>query len=253
MKKVEESILSQSVVEGRVIPTGIDLTVFHRGDKSSARAVLNLPQDARILLFTANGIRRNMWKDYKTLKSAVEYVGQRLRQMKILCVALGEDSPPEHLGGAEVRFVPFQNNAATVAQYYQAADLYVHAARADTFPRAVLEAISCGTPVVATAVGGIAEQIKGLRDDRSPGVLLNPYGEEKATGVLVACGDIKATALAIERILTNDRLRCLMSENACRDAEERFNLQDQTDRYLEWYRELLDKKSKVKDTFCFAE
>ena len=34
--------------------------------------------------------------------------------------------------------------------------------RADNFPRAVLEALCCGTPVVATAVGGIPEQVKGL-------------------------------------------------------------------------------------------
>jgi len=69
----------------------------------------------------------------------------------------------ERIGQAEVKFVPYQSSPEDVAKYYQIADVYVHAARADTFPNTVLEALACGAPVVATAVGGIPEQIKGLR------------------------------------------------------------------------------------------
>jgi glycosyltransferase involved in cell wall biosynthesis len=127
----------------------------------------------------------------------------------------------------------------TVARFYQAADLYVHAARADTFPRVVLEALACGTPVIATAVGGIPEQIRGLRCETSQDAHLNTYGADEATGVLIAKGDVRAMALAIERILKNDPLRYRMGDNAGKDAEERFNLQRQTDQYLELYRELL--------------
>jgi glycosyltransferase involved in cell wall biosynthesis len=53
-----------------------------------------------------------------------------------------------------------QANQESVARYYQAADLYVHAAPADTFPNTVLEALACGTPVVATAIAGIPEQVE---------------------------------------------------------------------------------------------
>jgi glycosyltransferase involved in cell wall biosynthesis len=239
MKKVDQSMLAPAVVEARVIPTGVDLTVFRSADKSAARAVLNIPQDARVLLFAANGIRRSVWRDYDILRSAVALVGERLRGEKVLCVALGDNSPPERLGEAEVLFVPFQSMCNTVARFYQAADLYVHAARADTFPRVVLEALACGTPVIATAVGGIPEQIRGLRCETSQDAHLNTYGADEATGVLIAKGDVRAMALAIERILKNDPLRYRMGENAGKDAEERFNLQRQTDQYLEWYRELL--------------
>ena len=75
-----------------------------------------------------------------------------------------------------MRFVGHQKSAQTVAQYYQAADVYLHAATADTFPRAVLEALACGTPVVATGVGGIPEQVRSLGD---------AFGPAKATGILV--------------------------------------------------------------------
>ena len=248
MKRVAQSMLAPGVVDSRVIPTGVDLTVFYRADKSAARAKLKLPQDAKILLFAANGVRRNIWKDYDTVRSAVALVGEHLRRAKILCLALGDNSPPERLGEAEVRFIPFENNSATIARYYQAADLYVHAARADTFPRVVLEALACGTPVIATDVGGITEQIRGLRCETSRDGHLNMYGAEEATGVLIAKGDVQAMALAIERLLKNDPLRHRMGKNASKDAEERFNLQRQTDQYLEWYQELLrnqhDRRSK---------
>ena len=239
MKRVAQSMLAPAIVESRVIPTGVDLAVFHRADKSTARAELKLPQDAKILLFAANGVRRNIWKDYDTVRSAVALVGDHFQRAKILCLALGDNYPPERLGEAEVRFIPFENNSATIARYYQAADLYVHAARADTFPRVVLEALACSTPVIATAVGGITEQIRGLRCETSRDSYLNTYGADDATGVLTAKGDVEGMAHAIERMLKNDSLRYRMGENAGKDAEQRFSLQRQADQYLEWYQELL--------------
>ena len=166
-------------------------------------------------------------------------MGDRFQRAQILCLALGDNYPPERLGEAEVRFIPFENNSATIARYYQAADLYVHAARADTFPRVVLEALACGTPVIATAVGGLTEQIRGLRCETFPDSYLNTYEADEATGVLIVKGDDKGMAHAIERMLKNDQLRYRIGHNARKDAEERFDLQRQADQYLEWYQELL--------------
>ena len=47
-----------------------------------------------------------------------------------------------------------------LALYEKAANIYIHASRANTFPTSVLETMACGTPVIATAVGGIPEQIQ---------------------------------------------------------------------------------------------
>jgi glycosyltransferase involved in cell wall biosynthesis len=126
----------------------------------AVRAALGIPQDSQVLLFTGNGIRRNMWKDYQTMRNAIALAVNH--QENLLFIALGEDAPAERIGQLEVRFVPYQQDTEIVARYYQAGDIYLHAARADTFPNTVLEALACGTPVVATAVGGIPEQVKGL-------------------------------------------------------------------------------------------
>lgn len=242
MEKVEQSMLAPAMAEARIIPSGVDLTIFRSADKRATRAALGLPQDAKVLLFAANGIRRNIWKDYETIRAAISLVAERLHGQNILFIALGEDAPSERIGEAEVCFVPFQKKPETVARYYQAADVYVHAARADTFPRTVLEALACGTPVVATAVGGIPEEVKGLEIAncglRIAG--LNTYAVNKATGVIVPPEDAEGMAFGIERLLNDDPLRCRMGENATRDARERFDLQRQVNDYLEWYEELLE-------------
>ena len=142
----------------------------------------------------------------------------------MLFLALGEEAPTERIGQAEVRFIPYQKELETVARYYQAADIYLHAARADTFPNTVLEALACGTPVVATAVGGIPEQVK---DD--------------VTGRLVPPEDAEAMAEAIIILLTDEALRRRLGYGAGQDAQIRFGLSRQVDTYLEWYRAIVER------------
>jgi len=233
MQKVQESMLAPAIIESRVIPTGIDLSIFHRSDKQRIKSQLQIPQNARVLLFAANGVRRNIWKDFATMREAVRIYSERFRERQaLLFIALGENGPSERIGEAEIHFVPHLKNPVDVASYYQAADLYLHAATADTFPRAVLEALACGTPVVATNVGGIPEQINSLDSKTS-------INSDSPTGILVRYADSQEMANGIERLLSNDVLRQMLSENATRDAGERFDLAKQADKYLAWYREIL--------------
>lgn len=223
MQKVEQSMLAPAVVEARIIPYGVDLSVFRPGDREAVRPTLGIPQDAKVLLFAANGIRRNVFKDYQTMRAAVALVAERLHGQGVLFIALGEDAPAEQIGQAEVRFVPYQKDSEAVARYYQAADVYVHAARADTFPNTVLEALACGTPVVATAVGGIPEQI-----------------EDGVTGFLTPPGSAAVMADCIVTLLADDNLHRRLSHNAAETARRRFDLERQADEYLAWYQELVE-------------
>jgi glycosyltransferase involved in cell wall biosynthesis len=216
----------------------VDLSIFHPADSRAVRATLGISQDTRVLLFTANDIRRNKFKDYQTIRAAVAQVAERLHGQDVLLIALGENAPAEQIGNAEVRFVPYQKDPEAVARYYQAADLYLHAAKADTFPNTVLEALACGKPVVATAVGGIPEQLKGLQSLGCRMPELNRYEMNEATGVLVPQGDARGMAAGIEQLLNDESLCHYMGENAARDAQERFDLRRQVNDYLEWYARL---------------
>jgi len=184
------------------------------------------------------------------MRAAAAVASQRVYGQRIIFVALGEDAPAERVGQAEVRFVPYQEDPVVVARYYQAADIYLHAALTDTFPNTVLEALACGSPIVATAAGGVVEQVKGLQipDFALPDPDLNRYSLAKATGVLVPPGDAEAMAVGIERLLNHESLRRDLGVNAARDAESRFSLKRQADAYLAWYQQLAKQPSESQNS-----
>ena len=221
MQKVEQSMLAPGVLEAQVLPNGVDLKIFHPADRSAVRSKLGIPQDAWVLLAMGVLIRENIWKDYRTLREAVGRVSERLGRKKMLVIALGEDAPPERVGRAEIRFIPFQEEIESVAHYYQVADIYVHAARADTFPTGILEALACGIPVIATDVGGISEQV-----------------DEARTGFLVPAGDVAGLATRILQLFSNKDLQEEMGILAAGSARQRFSLERQVDGYLAWYHRL---------------
>lgn len=236
-EKIEQSMLGSAMVEKRVIPYGIDLHIFHPADKRITREQLGIPVDAKVLLFTANGVRRNPFKDFTTIESAVREVSEGFNSKQIIFIALGEDSADERRGRCETRFVPYQTDPSVVAQYYQAADVYLHAAKTDTFPNAILEALGCGTPVIATAVGGIPEQVKGFADY---GGKWNQFRANEATGILVPSKDGSAMAAATALLLTDENLHCKLSINAAQDARQRFDLGCEVREYLNWYKNLVE-------------
>jgi glycosyltransferase involved in cell wall biosynthesis len=237
MSKVRNSILAEGIVESRVIPYGIDSTAFCSSPREAARAELGIPSTAKVILFVANGIQRNRWKDYTTLRKAIGLLSSRMQDTPLLFIGLGEDAPPERFDAAELRFLPYQKDPATVRKYYRSADIYAHAAHADTFPNVVLEALACGAPVVATAIGGIPEQVKGLRTDDT-GLGFSPEG---ATGILAPPGDAEAMASGFERLLTNDSLRGQLAANAPKDMVARFSMERQVESYLGWYDHILGR------------
>jgi glycosyltransferase involved in cell wall biosynthesis len=223
MERVEKSILTSGIVMKRIIPNGVDLSVFKPAqDRLLVRKSLDLPVDAKIVMFAAYGIRKNIWKDYKTMKTAVNIVSETMKDRQLIFLAVGEKSKDERIGKAIIRFIPYQRDPNLLAQFYQAADLYIHAARADTFPNTVLESLACGTPVIATAVGGIPEQII-----------------DGVTGWVTPPGDPSAMAARITELLNNEAFCANMSINALSDAESRFSLDQQINEFLSFYGEVI--------------
>ncbi len=220
MDKVKDSHLMSGSPSLRVIPNGIDLAVFRPGSgRDEARRSLGLSPDAPILLFTADSIRDNPWKDFRMLGETVDRLGAR--GLPILCLAVGDTGAPVVTGSAEIRFIPLVADPALMARYYAAADLYLHPSRADTFPTSVIEALASGTPVIASRVGGIPEQVK-----------------EGVTGHLVTPGDAEAMAEYAARLLGDPALKRGLGEEAARDAARRFSLEDHVRTTLDWYAEV---------------
>jgi len=221
MDRVNASMLRPAIASQRVIQNGIDLSLFCPGDKQQARQELDIDPDCLVLLFAAYGARTNAYKDYTCLRAAVELVARASKGEKMLFLALGEVAPTESLQNGEIRFLPFEHSQTRMAQYYRAADMYVHAAKVDTFPNTILEAMACGTTVVATAVGGIPEQM-----------------EEGIAGYTTPMGDHEAMARQIIDILGNRTLLRTVGMEGAAVTRRRFSRERMVEDYLTWYEEI---------------
>lgn len=222
MEKAKCSILSPAIIDSHVIPYGIDLSIFKPGNKESARDKLNIPQHKFVILFVAHALKRNIWKDYATLQNAMQIIAERHAE-EVYLINLGEGGETVRYGSAEIRFVPFIESPQEVALYYQAADVYLHSAKADTFPNTVLEAMACGLPVIGTHVGGIPEQIR-----------------EGENGFLFPLGDAQAMSECVERLIGNHELHESMSQASQRIAQEEYNLPLMIERHVYFYNSALE-------------
>jgi glycosyltransferase involved in cell wall biosynthesis len=97
-------------------------------------------------------------------------------------------------------FEPGQN-----ASYLAALDLFVLTSRWESLPISMLETMACGVPVLAPAVGGIADVV-----------------ESGHNGVLVAAGDDTALADALGELLRDERLRREIGAGGRELVEARF-------------------------------
>ena len=248
MDNVKKSILMPGIIEERVINHGVDLSKFFPANKARMRQKMGFDHDSKILVFTANGIRRNIFKDYRTLRQTVSMLAEKCEKQKILFIALGEKSPVEKIGQAEIRFIPYKKDPRDVADYYRIADLYVHAARAETWGLTITEALACGVPVVASAVGGIPEQIKGLKCVMSGVhqdiVSLNKYDISEATGILVPPQDAQSMAECIMTLLDSEEICKQLGVNGAEEACRRFDIKRQINEYMDWYREIVLDNTK---------
>lgn len=91
---------------------------------------------------------------------------------------------------------------ARMRDFWSSLDIAVVPSLYEPFGLVALEAMACGVPVVASAVGGLKEIV-----------------EEGVSGLLVPPGDSSALASALVSLLTNDRLRLRFAEGARRRAE----------------------------------
>lgn len=241
LDQARASILMEGVVESRVIHNGVDLERFQPGDRIAARRARGLPEHGTILLFVAAGLDRNPWKDWPTLREAAERLGAARTNDDILFLGLGARGEGETHGRLRIEFRPYESDLDAVVDYYRAADCYLHAARADTFPNVVLEALACGTPVVATRVGGVPEQVRPLALLDAPA---DAAPLDSATGALVDYRDGEALARAVHALLDRPETLALLGDNSARDARRRFDVRRMIDEYEVWYAEIRERHAR---------
>ena len=149
-----------------VVHPGVDLGAYNPGDRRAARAALGLDAEVPMVAFVGR------IQPLKGLDVAVRALASMERDDAVL-VAVGGTSGPagdahlaevmelaQQLGVADrIRFVPAQPHHL-LSTFYRAADLVLVPSRSESFGLVALEAAACGTPVVATAVGGLRTLVR---------------------------------------------------------------------------------------------
>lgn len=131
----------------RVIPNGIELSVFHPTGKKKEQW-----KNKFVLLGVAN-----IWSEAKGLDIYIE-LAKRL-DARFQIVLVGTDEATDRKLPDNVISIHRTANPYELAELYTAADLFVNPTRQDNFPTVNLEALACGTPVLTFRTGGSPEAI----------------------------------------------------------------------------------------------
>ena len=153
-----------------MIPNGVDLNSFCPIDRGAARLALGLSPLAEIIVAVAQLIPR---KGHQSLIQAVAKLRKEFPRLQVFIIGEGylEEVLRREISALDVeRHVflkgPIKNNE--LFRWYSAADVTCLPSSGEGMPCALLESLACGTPVVATAVGGTPELI----DSEELGVLV---------------------------------------------------------------------------------
>lgn len=121
-----------------------------------------------------------------------------------------------------VKLLGHMSDRVELADLYRGATVYIHPAHYEGLPTVLLEAMACGRPVVATAVGGALDVI-----------------EDEHNGLLVPTKAPQAMAAAVARIMRNPDLATQLGSAARRTVEERYSWEVVGHHYLKEYKKLL--------------
>jgi glycosyltransferase involved in cell wall biosynthesis len=210
------SILAQAR-SFRTIHYGLDHRTFSPRERSECRTRLGLDPNRFVVGFGADSfaIRR---KGLDLLIAALREL--KAPDLELLIFGTGEQ--PAGLEDRRVHVVGRIDSEDRLAESYSAMDLFVMPSRFEAFGQTALEAMACGTPVLAFEVGGIVDMVL----PHETGLLAEP---ENASDLA------RQLAYAIAH---PEELRS-MGARARAMVEDRFKLEDQGRRYVDLYRSLL--------------
>ena len=219
-----------------IIPPGVDLSRFYPIPADEAKEVIGVPPCDQMLLYVG---RIEPLKGIDTLIEAIAYIRRNdgfegnsfclaviggepdlssddmnveMARLKDLCHEHGLDDLVTFLGKRDQDTLPY---------YYSAAEAVVVPSHYESFGIVALEAMACGTPVVASQVGGLAYLV-----------------QDGVTGYTVPSSDVKALADRIAELIKNPQLRDRLGEQAAAVAQE-FSWEIIAKRILNLYQEAL--------------
>lgn len=205
------------------IPNGVDPRRFVPVDETTRRARhAALGAAGPVLTFVG---RLHAQKDIATLLHATARLREEWPGIHVLLVGAGPEEDALRCLARDLGLqerVSFTGGVADVIPYLDATDVFIHPSRAEGMPGALLEAMACGLPCVATRIGGTEDVITDGED-----------------GFLVPPGDVRSLGAAIARLLKDPVLARRLGAQARATVEARFTIAGVAQQYAALYEALV--------------
>lgn len=211
VKKLYSKLFDKDKIS--VIPLGVDAQTFRPSNKNKMK------EEFEVLfvgsLYPLKGVEylirsiKYVAREEKKIKLRIVGEGPEKRRLKLLVNKLKLKNNVHFEG-----FVPYDR----IMRYYQNCDVFCFPTLGEPFGKAILEAMACGKPVIASNIGGPAEIV-----------------ENEKTGYLVNPMDVKSMAERILRLIKDRKLREKMGRNARRRVLDKFSLDKISEEYYRLY------------------
>ncbi len=194
------------------VPTGVDTSRYHPGDRDAERLRLGLPTGVPIVGIVAT---LRSWKGHRYLLDAFAQLPDRATWLVIVGdgpqrVAIEQQIPALGLSGRVV----LAGNQSDVAPWLRCFDVFALPSYANEgVPQSIVQAMLTALPVVTTDIGSIGEAV-----------------QDGSTGLMVPPENTSALAAALERLLGNPALRDQLGTAARTAALQKFSLDAMLDR-----------------------
>lgn len=215
--RVQKSILKNHDI--RVIRNGVDEKVFYNWDKIQSRKELNLPEDKKILLFSADTSDENPQKGGKYLKQVYEHFKNR---DDVLFLAIGGDKT-EYITPNYLK-IEYVYDTTAMAKYYAASDLFIFPTLADNLPFVILESLACGTPVISFRTGGVPEMVEHMKN-----------------GYIAGYEDVNDFVNGVKAFLDDQNLMYAAGKSGRELIEREFTLEKCLENHIKLYEKVFEK------------
>ena len=220
----------------RVIPPGVDLSRFYPIPSDEAKAVVGVPQNESMILFVGRieplkGVDKLIYAMAQLRKADIfsecphyliiiggdpdvqeSKMNKEMLRLKKLCADLNMQNLVLFLGKKDQDSLPY---------YYSAAETVVVPSYYESFGLVALEAMACGTPVIATQVGGLSSIVKN-----------------QVTGFTIPLDDSNALEEALTKLICKPELRRKMSLNGLKYAKS-FSWEKITPKVFHEYKNMI--------------
>ncbi len=226
----------------RIVPPGVDTTHFYPIDSDEAKEYIGIDQQQRMILFVG---RIEPLKGIDTLIKSIVQMRQNGVLDRHCCVCLsiigGNPDVPEDQQSEEMQrlkalceehglddLVTFlgRRGQETLPYYYSASEAVVMPSHYESFGMVALEAMACGTPVIASEVGGLAFLV-----------------QDGVTGFHFPAEDWIALGEKLTRIIEDPELRDQLCRNAV-DVARDYGWQKIAARIKTVYDEILGENDR---------